>query len=41
MDKAYDSDHIRQHLQEYEVTPVIPPKHNRKQSLAYDAEQYK
>jgi transposase len=41
MDKAYDSDHIRQHLQEQEMRPAIPPKQNRKQSLAYDAEQYK
>ena len=41
MDKAYDSDQIRQHLQEQEVTPVIPPKRNRKQHILYDTEQYK
>jgi transposase len=40
MDKAYDSDRIRQHLQEHEVTPVIPPKRHRKQSMVYDTEQY-
>jgi hypothetical protein len=41
MDKAYDSDHIRQHLPEYEVTAVIPPQHHRQPSLADDAEPYK
>jgi transposase len=40
MDKAYDSDRIRQHLQEQEVTPVMPPKQNRKHPVVYDAEQY-
>ena len=41
MDKAYDSDQIRQHLQEQEVTPVIPPKRNRKHPILYAAEKYK
>jgi transposase len=41
MDKAYDSDQIRQYLQEQEVTPVIPPKRNRTHPLIYDAELYK
>jgi transposase len=41
MDKAYDSDQIRQHLHEQEVTPVLPPKRNRKQPIVYNAEQYK
>jgi transposase len=41
MDKGYDSDPIRQHLQAHEVTPVIPPRHNRKEPILYDTEQYK
>jgi IS5 family transposase len=41
MDKGYDSDHIRQHLQAREVTPVIPPRQNRKKPMSYDAELYK
>jgi IS5 family transposase len=41
MDKGYDSDHIRQHLQAREVTPVIPPRQNRKNPMSYDAELYK
>jgi transposase len=40
MDKGYDSDHIRQHLQDRELTPVIPPKRNRKAPIIYEAEQY-
>jgi transposase len=40
MDKGYDSDQIRQRLQDQQVTPVIPPKRNRKKPIIYDAEQY-
>jgi hypothetical protein len=29
MDKGYDSDQMRQHLQAQEVMPVIPPRQNR------------
>jgi transposase len=41
MDKAYDSDHIREQLRAKNMTPVIPPKSNRKASIAYDQDQYK
>jgi transposase len=41
MDKGYDSDPIRQHLQEQGVTPVIPPRQNRKAPIVYDTAQYK
>ena len=40
MDKGYDSDRIRQHLQAREVTPVIPSKRNRKKPLMCDTQQY-
>jgi hypothetical protein len=40
MDKGDDSDQIRQHLQAREVTPVIPPKRNRKAPILYDTEPY-
>ena len=41
MDKGYDSDQIRQHLQAHELTPVIPPRQSRKEPSLYDTEQYK
>ena len=41
LDKAYDSDHIRFRLEQDGVQAVIPPKANRTQPIAYDAEQYK
>jgi transposase len=41
MDKGYDSDQIRQHLQAQELMPVIPPRKNRKEPMRYDPEQYK
>lgn len=41
LDKAYDSDHIRARLAEDGIEAVIPPKANRKEPIAYDAEQYK
>jgi transposase len=40
LDKGYDSDHIRQQVQDRELTPVIPPKRNRKAPISYDAEHY-
>lgn len=40
MDRGYDSDQIRQHLRAQEVTPVIPPKRNRKKPISYDPEHY-
>jgi transposase len=40
MDKGYDSDHLRQQLQDRELTPVIPPKRHRKAPISYDAEHY-
>ncbi len=41
MDKAYDSDAIRQTLRESEIVPVIPPRKNRTTSITYDEEHYK
>ena len=41
MDKAYDSNHIREKLRENAITPVIPPKSNRKEAIDYDKDQYK
>ncbi len=40
LDRGYDSDQIRQHLRAQEVTPVIPPKRNRKKPISYDPEHY-
>lgn len=41
MDRGYDSNHIRKRLQDQGMTPVIPPKKNRKEPIDYDAERYK
>jgi transposase len=41
MDRGYDSNHIRHRLHQQGLTPVIPPKKNRKEPIAYDEEQYK
>src|SRR5512144_3386889 len=41
MDKAYDSNAIRAKLQAKGITPVIPPKSNRLESLVYDQDSYK
>jgi transposase len=41
MDKAYDSDAIRQGLADRGVEAVIPGKTNRIQEIEYDKEQYK
>jgi putative transposase len=41
MDKAYDSDAIRQVLHDQGVEAVIPSKTNRIDEIPYDREQYK
>ena len=41
MDKGYDSNTIRAKLNAQHITPVIPPKKNRKESIAYDKALYK
>ena len=41
MDKGYDSNAIRAKLKEHHITPVIPPKKNRKESITYDQALYK
>jgi transposase len=41
MDKGYDSNHIRAKLQDNGINPVIPPKRNRKEAIAYDKDKYK
>jgi len=40
-DKGYDSDAIRETLATDGIEPVIPPKSNRKQPLAYDRQTYR
>ena len=40
-DKAYDADWLREDLQQRGIQAVIPPKSNRVQPAAYDAEMYK
>ena len=39
-DKGYDSNHIREKINEKEMNPVIPPRKNRKEQIAYDKETY-
>jgi transposase len=41
MDKAYDSQDIREHLLTHDIVPVIPPKSNRLVPLDYDKTLYK
>jgi transposase len=41
MDKGYDSNQIRDKLQGEGITPVIPPKSNRKDAIEYDQDTYK
>lgn len=36
MYKGYDSNAIVEHTQDYEITAVIPPKHNRTVQREYD-----
>ena len=40
-DKGYDSQGFRQHILEHGMTPVIPPRSNRKQPCDYDAHLYR
>lgn len=41
MDKAYEGDEMRACVKEAGFTPVVPPKHNRKEPWDYDKELYK
>jgi transposase len=41
MDKGYDSNHIRDTLQDHDIRPVIPPKSNRKEAITYDKDTYR
>lgn len=40
-DKAYDSDDIRNYIEEMGAAPVIPGKKNRTQHIEYDKHTYK
>ena len=40
-EKGYDRNHIRARLQESGINPVIPPKSNRKEAIAYEKDKYK
>ena len=41
MERADDSHDIRETLRANDMTPVIPPKSNRKEAIDYDKDQYK
>ena len=41
MDRAYDSNHVRETLEAHEIGAVIPPKRNRREAISYDEELYK
>jgi putative transposase len=41
MDKGYDSNHIRDRLQEEGIHPVMPPKRKRQEAIEYDKDKYK
>jgi len=41
LDKGYDSNHIRERLQEHDINPVIPPKSTRQETLDYDKDKYR
>ena len=41
MDRAYEGAEIRRLVEEMGMTPVVPPKTNRKVELDYDRETYK
>jgi putative transposase len=36
MDKGYDRNHLRAKFQGHAMHPVMPPKSNRKEAIAYD-----
>jgi transposase len=40
-DRAYDTDAIREYMEEQGIQPVIPPKKNRKVQYEYDTDLYK
>ncbi len=40
-DRAFDADWLRQALIDRKITPVIPPKSNRKFPATFDKETYK
>ena len=40
-DKGYDADALRRTLREAGTTPVIPGRHNRKQTIQYDKRRYR
>ena len=40
-DKGYDADHLRDAVRANGAKPVIPPKSNRRMSIAYDKTLYK
>ena len=40
-DRGYDSDKIRNGLEERDIQPFIPGRHNRKTEIDYDKELYK
>ena len=41
MDKAYDSNHVREMLEAHQIKAVIPPNRNRAEVIDYDVERYK
>ena len=40
-DRAFDADWLRKSLSEHDISPVIPPRKNRKHPAEYDKEMYK
>jgi transposase len=40
-DKGYDSDAIRGFLRQHKITPVIPPRSNRKAAIRWNRRIYK
>lgn len=41
MDRAYEGDEIRELARDLKLTPVVPPKVNRRNPWDYDKELYK
>ena len=41
MDRAYEGDEIRELARDLKLTPVVPPKANRRNPWGYDKELYK
>ena len=40
-DKGYDSQEFRQHILTLGMTPVIPPRSNRREPVGYDRHLYR